>query len=83
MTATSEKVCDEIRRAIDSDPGIRDASHITVTTEKHGFWVFGSEDIVLMGRVRSEHERARVQELADAHAHGKPVNNNLSIRQES
>lgn len=82
LAATTEKICTEIRKVIDDDPSIRDSSHITLTTQKHGFWVFGDEEIVLSGRVRSERERERVSEIASSHAHGKSVSNNLSVRSE-
>lgn len=83
MTATSDKICDEIRRVIDSDPSIRDSSHITISAKKHGFWVFGDEEIVLSGRVRSDREREKVNEIANTHSHGKQIADNLSVRVDS
>ena len=79
MSFNAEQVRDEIYRCIQDDPTIQDASHIAVEIIKHG--VFGKREIELRGRVESNRDKLKVDEIVKSHSHGFNVIDSLRVQE--
>jgi hypothetical protein len=79
MAINAEHIRDEIYRFIQDDPTIRDASHVSVSVVKHG--LLGKRELEIRGRVETEIDRTKIEEIAQAHSHGIGVVDNLRVQE--
>jgi osmotically-inducible protein OsmY len=75
----AERIQTEIQKVIADDPTIRDASHIVVTVEKKSLWKGGGEVVSLKGSVHSEIDKAKASKLAQLHAAGREVLDDITV----
>lgn len=77
MAANAQKVRDKIDQALKDSNDIGAGNYVTVKTEKSG--LFGKGYIVLSGRATSEAMITKIVEIAEAHAEGVEVKNQLRV----
>jgi hypothetical protein len=76
----AERVQTEIQKVIGDDPTIRDAQHIIVMVEKRSIFKGGKEIVVLKGRVHSEMDRNKAENLARLHGAGREVVDSITVQ---
>jgi len=76
----AERVQTEIQKVIGDDPTIRDAQHIIVMVEKRSIFKGGREVVVLKGRVHSEADRNKAENLARLHGAGREVVDSITVQ---
>lgn len=79
MSVNADHVRDEIYRFIQDDPTIRDASHVSVSVVKHG--LLGKKEIELRGRVDTEMDKAKIDEIVQINSRGLEVVDNLRVEE--
>jgi len=72
-----ERVQVEIQRVINDDPTISEAKHIIVTVERKG--LLRREVVYLKGKVHSERERTKAERVAQLHAAGREVVDDIEV----
>lgn len=77
MAANAQKVRDKIDQALKDSNDIGAGNYVTVKAEKSG--LFGKGYIVLSGRATSEAMITKIVEIAEAHAEGVEVKNQLRV----
>ena len=77
--ASAAKVRDAIDNAIKASDQVKEGNYITVSVEKKGMLGLGGQRIVLSGRATSDKVIEAVTKIADEHAAGLEVVNNLRL----
>jgi osmotically-inducible protein OsmY len=72
-----ERVQVEIQRVINDDPTISEARHIIVTVERKG--LLRREVVYLKGKVHSDSERTKAERVAQLHAAGREVVDEIQV----
>ena len=79
MTTKPEIVVQLIKKAIDSNLRIHDASHIVCDVKTKGFMFWKTTEIFITGRVDSEAEKAEIDQILKDEAAGFEINNTIRV----
>lgn len=74
-----ETITSDIYKNIQSEPSIKDPTHISVSYRKDGFWFFGKKKILIKGRVETNREKEKIESIASAYAGGVPIIDELRV----
>jgi hypothetical protein len=77
MAKAADKARDAIDQAIRASKDVREGNYVTVVVEKAG--LFAKPHIALTGRALKEEIKAKIQEIAEAHADGFEIQNRIQI----
>lgn len=73
----ADRVQTEIQRVINDDPTISEAKHILVTVERKG--LLRREVVYLRGKVHTDTERTKAERVAQLHAGGREVVDDIEV----
>lgn len=77
MAESIDSVCNEIYRLINSEPGISDPTHVSISVKKVGLF---KKELHLVGRVGNDLEKKRVDEIIKNNSHGFTIVDELRVK---
>ena len=73
MASNAEKIKTRIQDAIKASPDVKAGNYISVSAKRVGLPIFGTYHIEVSGRVASDKDKAKIEEIAKSLAEGLEV----------